>query len=103
MANHLLTNLDHALESLVDHAMALTCPTLAPCLQVMLPGSSPLLSAVSWFIISCSTLGLFFLYKTTTADPGAQASGHMACVLLRAYQTIPHGWHTVGMCAHAFL
>ncbi|KAL6749488.1 ankyrin repeat-containing domain protein [Haematococcus lacustris] len=38
--------------------------------KVMLPGLSPPLMAWSWSVMLCCSLGLFFLYKTTTADPG---------------------------------
>jgi hypothetical protein len=39
----------------------------------------PLLMTISWSILLSCSLGLFFLYKTTTADPGY----------------IPTGWVTV--------
>lgn len=47
-----------------------------PVLQIMLPGTlGPLLMAVSWTVIISSSVGLFFLYKTTTADPGFIPTG----------------------------
>ncbi len=44
--------------------------------QIMLPGSmNSAFMAISWTIMVACSVGLFFLYKTTTADPGLIPTG----------------------------
>lgn len=38
--------------------------------QVVLPGAGLAVDIASWFILGAGCSGLFFLYKTTTTDPG---------------------------------
>jgi hypothetical protein len=54
--------------------------------QIMLPGAmGPLLLGISWSILLSCSLGLFFLYKTTTADPGYIPTGCVrGCVWFNA-------------------